>query len=144
MIISAALLAADFVVDNVVTMAWFFPDEATPHTDALRKRLDRETAAVPSLWPLEAANIMLMGERRGRTTQAEANEFIDLLNDLPIIVDDQTPAVAFAAILPLARTQKLTVYDAAYLELALRLGLPLATLDKALRTAAASLGVVLL
>ncbi len=67
-------------------MAWFFPDEATPQTNALRKRLDQGTAAVPSLWPLEVANVMLMSERRGRTSQADAAEFIDLLNDLPILI----------------------------------------------------------
>ena len=131
-------------MDSAVTMAWFFPDEATPQTDALRKRLEHETAAVPSLWPLEVANVMLMGERRGRTSRADAEEFIALLNGLPIIRDDQTPALAFAAILPLARTQNLTTYDAAYLELALRLGLPLATLDRRLLQAAQALGVTLL
>ena len=125
-------------------MAWFFPDEATAHTDALLERVRREGAVAPAIWPLEVANVMLFGEKRGRVTASDTDDFIALLGLLPILVDDQAPGLAFATILPLARRHKLTVYDAAYLELALRLGLPLATLDKELRLAAPTVGGVLL
>ncbi len=125
-------------------MAWFFPDEVTAHTDALLERVRREGAVAPAIRPLEVANVMLFGEKRGRVTASDTDDFIALLDLLPILVDDQAPGLALATILLLARRHKLTVYDAAYLELALRLGLPLATLDKELRLAAPTVGGLLL
>ena len=131
------------VIDCSVTMAWYFKDEATPYTNAVRAALATERAAVPALWPLEVANVLLMGERRKRSTQAKATKWLRFLAALPIAVDTQTPALAFDPILTLARSHKLTAYDAAYLELAMRLGVPLAARDAALEKAAQAVGVPL-
>jgi len=125
-------------------MTWLFPDEATSASLALLKRLTTEAAIVPGLWPLEVANVTLNGEKRGRITRADADEFIMLLHGLRIIVEEDTERRAWDEVLRLAREQGLTVYDAAYLELAQRLGLPLATLDKDLIRAATALGIPLL
>ncbi len=84
-------------------------------------RLAEETAVVPSLWHLELANVLTMSERKGRITAARISEFLALLGPLSIKVDDETPFRAFGAVLHLARTEHLTAYDSAYLELATRL-----------------------
>lgn len=133
-----------FVLDSSMTMAWFFQDEATPQTRAVLRRLEQEEAVVPSLWPLEVANVARVNEKRGRVTPEESEDFFDNLRALPIRVEEDTPHRAWGEIMRLSREQKLTPYDAAYLELALRLGLPLATLDKELRQAALNLSVTLL
>lgn len=132
-----------FVLDCSVTMAWCFDDEATPYTNAVRDSLAEVRAAVPSLWPLEVANATIVGERRKRLDEARSKRFIVLLEALPIIVDDETGRRAFGDISHLARTYQLSAYDATYLELAIRRGLPLACLDGKLKAAAASAGVVL-
>ncbi|MHB8418988.1 MAG: type II toxin-antitoxin system VapC family toxin [Myxococcales bacterium] len=134
----------DFVLDSSVAIAWCFEDEASAATDAILDRLADETAVVPSLWHLEVANVLALGERKRRLTPARATEFVSLLQGLPIGVDAETPARALGAILDLARSGRLTAYDAAYLELCMRLGLPLASQDQALRQAARRLGVSLL
>jgi predicted nucleic acid-binding protein len=131
------------VIDCSVTMSWYFKDEATPYSDAVRAALATQRAAVPALWPLEVANVLLMGERRKRSTQAKATKWLQILATMPIAVDTQTPGLAFDAILDLARSHKLTAYDGAYLELAMRLGVPLATSDTALKKAALAVGVAL-
>jgi predicted nucleic acid-binding protein len=131
------------VIDCSVTMSWYFKDEATPYTDAVRAALTSERAAVPTLWPLEVANVLLMGERRKRSSQAQATKWLRFLAVLPIAVDTQTPGLAFDAILDLARSHKLTAYDAAYLELAMRLGVPLAARDDPLEKAASAVGIAL-
>jgi len=133
----------DFVLDCSVTMAWCFNDEATPYTDGVRDCLADKRAVVPSIWPLEAANATLMGERRKRLDEARSQRFFVLLAALPIVVDDETGSRAFGNIVHLARTHQLSAYDAAYLELAVRRGLPLACLDGKLKTAALAAGVVL-
>lgn len=133
-----------FVVDCSVAAAWCFEDEATPQTEALLDRLEADTAVVPALWHLELANVLALSERKGRITPARAAQFIALLGELSIEVDDQTQARALGEILNLARAHKLTSYDAAYLELAMRLGIPLASNDGPLRAAAQKLGVKLL
>src|SRR5437879_5871951 len=131
------------VIDCSLTMAWFFKDEATPYTNAVRASFASERAVVPSLWPLEVANVLLMGERRKRSTQAKTAKWLRFLSALPIAVEPETPRFAFDPFLALARSHKLTAYDAAYLELAIRRGLPLATLDHDLEKAAKALGVPL-
>ena len=131
------------VIDCSVTMAWYFKDEATPHTNAVRAALAAHRAAVPALWPLEVANVLLMGERRKRSTQTQATKWLRFLRALPIAVDAQTPDLAFDTILNLARGHNLTTYDAAYLELAMPLGVPLAARDAALEKAAEAIGVSL-
>ena len=100
-------------------------------------------AHVPGLWPLEVANALLVGERRGRTTAADAAHFLAILSAFPITVDDETVARAWADTMHLARAHNLSAYDAAYLELAMRRGLPLATLDDKLKAAAVAVGVPL-
>ena len=134
----------EFVLDCSVTMAWCFDDEATPYTDGVRDGLADKQAVVPSIWPLEAANATIMGERRGRLDGARSSRFLVLLQALPIVVDDETSSRAFSDIVHLARTYQLSAYDAAYLELAIRRGLPLACLDGKLKAAATAAGVVLI
>jgi len=131
------------VIDCSLTMAWYFKDEATPYTTAVRAALATERAIVPSLWSLEVANVLLMGERRKRSTQAKAAKWLQFLSLLPIAIDPETSFRAFDPILGLARANALTAYDAAYLDLALRKGLPLATLDNDLKKAAGAVGVAL-
>jgi predicted nucleic acid-binding protein len=132
-----------FVLDCSVTMAWCFDDEATPYTDGVRDSLVDMQAVVPSIWPLEAANATLTGERRKRLDEARSRRFFVLLAALPIRLDEETGNRAFGDIVHLARTYQLSAYAAAYLELAIRQGLPLACLDGKLKTAAAAAGVVL-
>jgi predicted nucleic acid-binding protein len=132
-----------FVLDCSVTMAWCFDDEATSYTDGVRDSLAEFRAVVPSIWPLEAANAAIMGERRKRLDEARSRRFFVLLGALPIILDAETGTRAFGDVAHLARTYQLSAYDAAYLELAIRRGLPLACLDGKLKTAAAAAGVVL-
>ncbi len=133
-----------FVLDSSITVSWCFSDEATPLTKSLLKKVEEDTAYVPNLWPLELGNVLVMAEKRKRINYAQIIEFISLLNDLNIEIDNQTCNKAFHEILSLAYSENLTTYDAAYLELAMRLGLPLATKDKQLCETASRLGVVLL
>jgi predicted nucleic acid-binding protein len=133
--------AGEFVLDCSVTMAWYFKDEANAYARAVRKSLSGLNAVVPSLWPLEVANILVLGERRQRSTEAEASKWLRYLQLLPIRVDDETAARAWSDILHIARSYDLSAYDASYVELAIRLGLPLASLDDKLRATAASAGV---
>ena len=134
----------NFVLDCSIAMAWCFEDEATEFTDSLLESLAQATAKVPSIWFLEVANVLAISERRGRTNQAKITKFLQLLRSLPIIVDVKTEEKAFTDVLTLARTHQLTSYDAAYLELALREGLPLATLDEGLKRVALNIGVTIL
>jgi predicted nucleic acid-binding protein len=130
-----------FVLDNSVVMAWYFEDEANDYTSAILQSLAGSEALVPTIWPLEVANVMLVGERRGRSTEARTSRFVALLDALPIRVDVATSQRALSGILTLAREQRLSAYDAAYLDLAMREGLSLATQDQALRRAAEGSGV---
>lgn len=133
-----------FIVDSSVALTWCFDDEKTPVTDALLFRLTREGGYAPSLWPLEVLNVLLISQRRGRISWDERRERISLLRSLPVILDKKTIALTWTTTNLLAERYKLTLYDATYLELAQRLGLPLATLDLELRNAAKDLGVPLL
>jgi predicted nucleic acid-binding protein len=132
------------VLDASITLCWCFEEEATSATDQLLERLQSESAAVPMFWYLEVANVLAVAERRRRITAADMAEFIELLETLMIDLDHETPARAFTRVLDLARSQRLTAYDAAYLELSMRLGIPLATKDAALGGAAMRLGVTVL
>lgn len=133
-----------FVIDNSVVMAWFFEDEASDYTVSVLESLTKYDCIVPSIWPLEVANTLLVGERRGRTTEAKAARFITLLNSLSIQIDPETTRHALLDTLQLARENHLSSYDAAYLELAMREGVPIATQDKALKKAAKKCGVELI
>ncbi len=133
-----------FVIDASVALAWCFDDEATAATRALLDRFEDEHAEVPSLWHLELANALSLGERNKRITPARTSEFIALIGGLPIVIDEQTPIHALSTVLELARSERLSAYDASYLELAMRRGVPLATKDDDLAKAARRVGVTLL
>jgi predicted nucleic acid-binding protein len=130
-----------FVLDCSLTVSWFFEDEADQYAVAVEDSLASSSAVVPSLWPLEVANALLVGERRKRATEAKVTTFFGLLKSLPISIDDETSLRAWQESIHLARAYGLSVYDAAYLELALRRGLPLATLDDKLTAAGDTAGV---
>lgn len=132
------------VVDASVALAWCFEDEASPATDAIAERVREEGAYVPSLWHLELGNVLIQAEKRQRITAAELTSRLELIGTLPILTDFETSSRAWREVLALARVTKLTTYDAAYLELAMRRGLPLASRDTELTTAAQTLGVALL
>jgi len=132
-----------FVLDCSVTMAWCFEDETDSRAQAVLAAMPAQEALVPGHWPLEVANVLAGAERRKRTTATQIARFIDILDRLSIVVDDQTAKKAFGEVLTLARTHRLTAYDAAYLELALRTGCPLASLDATLNKIAAALGIAL-
>lgn len=133
-----------FVLDCSVTMAWCFEDESTPYTDHVQNLLSHTRAVVPSIWPLEVTNVLLVSERKKRLDEVRSTRFFHLLSVMPIDVDGLTGRQAFGAIAHLARAHSLSSYDAAYLELAIRYGIPIATLDEKLRTAAISAGVELI
>lgn len=133
-----------FVLDCSVTMAWCFDDEADGYADAVLDGLVDGTAVVPSRWPLEIANVLLVAERRGRLNKADSARFLELLGALPIEVDGETHGRAIGAIVSLGREHGLSSYDTAYLELAMRENVPLASLDQPLRLAAEGSGVSLL
>jgi predicted nucleic acid-binding protein len=115
-----------------VVLAWCFTDEQEPYAVAVLRLLENRTALVPSIWPLEVANAFVNAERRGRLQPARTAELIAEIAKLGIEVDSHTHSQAWKETLTLARRYGLSVYDAAYLELAIRESVPLATLDQAL------------
>jgi predicted nucleic acid-binding protein len=130
-----------FVLDASVAACWCYHDEEDPRADAAFARLDEERAVVPVHWWFEVRNVVLVGERRKRITEQYSSEFLDRLNRFPIdlaALPEPLAAMAFA------RRHRLTFYDAAYLELAKRESVSLATLDDALSAAARSEGVPLI
>jgi len=129
------------VIDASVVLSWCFQDEATAATDALVLRVRGEGAIVPAHWSLEVLNALLIAERRGRIARSEATAHVRTIGDLGVEIDEETVRRWSRDTLALARAERLSVYDAAYLELALRRGLSLATLDKALAKAARRSGV---
>jgi predicted nucleic acid-binding protein len=134
-----------FVLDASVTVAWCFEDEGAKLAENVLESLSKgREALVPSLWPFEVANALLAAERQSRIHLAQVTASLLRISALPISVIPIDAEQAFEQILPLARQQRLTPYDAAYLELALREGLPLATLDAEIRQAAKAIGVPLL
>jgi predicted nucleic acid-binding protein len=132
------------VLDSSVTLAWIYDDETTDAIRAVFEQVANQGAVVPALWPLEVANSLTMGVRRGRIDAAVRDSALADLALLDITIDQQTNAQAWAETSRLADRFRLTLYDAAYLELAQRLRLPLATLDKELRASAVALDVALL
>jgi len=133
-----------FVLDNSIALAWCFEDEHTPAVLAILDRLTEAGAMAPQLWPIEATNGLLTAERRGRITGMQRQRLAGFLRALPISIDDQTAAQAWAATAQLAGQHRLSAYDATYLDLAQRLAMPLATRDQALIAAADAIGVPLL
>lgn len=133
-----------FVLDNSVAMCWLLSDGRAAGVAYALKVLDAlktEVAVVPGLWALEAANVVAKAEAKGLTTEARTQAFVATLMRLNIATDKATASHALGETLSLARRYKLSAYDAAYLELALREGLPLATLDDGLLKAAKKAGV---
>jgi predicted nucleic acid-binding protein len=129
------------VVDASVALAWCFPDEASEYADGVLVALKGQAIVVPAVWGLEIANAMLASERRKRLRQPEILRFVALLEGLPILQDGQAVSESVSNVLALARHYGLSAYDAAYLELSIRHGVPLATLDAKLRKAAQRAGV---
>jgi predicted nucleic acid-binding protein len=132
-----------FVLDCSMTMAWCFEDEADAAADVVLDSLVDSEAWAPSIWPLEVANVLLVAERRGRLRPADSARFLQLLGGLPVTVEEPSRPRVQGPVLELARRTGLSSYDATYLELAMRLGAPLATRDRALRAAAIADGVPL-
>ena len=130
-----------FVVDASMALAWHYPDESNARSAHTFARAEAEVLVVPEFWQVEVANVLLSNERRKRSNLVESSDFIAVLATLAIDVDRDGSARAFARVLPLARAHGLTVYDALYLELAERRGLPLATFDGDLADAARSIGI---
>ena len=134
-----------FVLDCSVTMTWLFEHEATKDTDALLGMLSGPgKAIVAQHWVLEVGNVLLGAERSKKKTPADTTLFLNLLSKLAIESDVHTEQYATTTTLALGRRHQLSSYDAAYLELAMRLGLPLASLDKNLRKAAQAEGIPVL
>lgn len=133
----------DFVLDASVTMAWCFEDEVTDYSENVFSSLTGTKAIVPSLWALEVANVLLLAQKRKRISKMKSAEFKDCLNLLPIQIDHSTSQRAMSSIMELAEEAHLTIYDATYLELALHMSLPLATLDQELKKAANKMKVKL-
>ena len=133
-----------FVLDNSVALAWCFEDEQTQAVMALLDRVVETGATAPQLWPIEALNGLLSAERRGHISQTIRQRLTGFLRALPISIDDETASQVWTTTAQLAEQHRLTAYDATYLELALRLELPLATADKLLIAAAQTIGLQLL
>ena len=131
------------VLDCSATLAWVYGDETTPAIRRLFETVAEEGALVPALWRLEVANALTMAVRRGRIAQDYRDAALRDLALLDVAADPQTDANAWSGTLQLADQYRLTVYDAAYLDLARRHSLPLATLDTELRDAARAIGVAL-
>ena len=132
------------VIDSSITLAWFFEDERSAAADAVLRQVTESGAVAPSLWRLEVANALQMAVRRNRITAAFRDASITDIRALVVAIDPETDHQAWATTLHLAERCRLTLYDAAYLELAQRLGLSLATLDEELRAAGSTLGVSVL
>lgn len=133
-----------FVIDNSVVMAWCFEDEASEYADATLDALENGEAVVPAIWPLELGNVLLVVERKRRLGKADVVRFLELVNSLPLSVEQESPQRMLTDIIALAREFRLSTYDASYLDLAMRLGLPIATQDKLLIKAARKCRVPLL
>ena len=136
-------MTGPFVLDASMTLSWAFENESTPFTVAVLKSLETVHAIAPALWAFEIASVLSKAERRGRMNAAAQAAFLERLRLLPILIEHRPATWLAQQILPLARRYYLSAYDAAYLELAIREGLPLATLDDDLRRAAAGAGVAL-
>ena len=133
--------STDFVLDASLALAWCFETETDPFTDAVLDSFVNHTALVPGIWPLEICNALVVAERRNLLDQASSMRFLNLLHQLPVTIEQESPSRMFGEILLLAREQELSTYDASYLDLAMRSGLPLASRENALIQAADRCGV---
>jgi predicted nucleic acid-binding protein len=132
-----------FVVDNSVVMSWYFKDETNKYADTILEKLTDAIAVVPSIWPLEVVNVLIVAERQRRLSESDSIRFLTLLSQLPIVVEYERPEM-MKELLALARAYNLSSYNASYLYLAMRKGLPIATLDNKLIEAAGRIEVPLL
>ncbi len=132
-----------FVLDGSITIAWCQRDNPDHYADDVLNSLSDATAVAPAIWPLEVVNVLLAAERRQRVTRFQSRQFLNTLQMLPIQVEDHGDASPMESLLDVASRHGLTAYDAAYLDVALRRGIPLATLDAALRKACATAGIAL-
>jgi predicted nucleic acid-binding protein len=132
------------VVDASVALAWCFPDEASEYADAVLIALEGQEVLVPAVWPLEVTNAVAVARRRKRVNEPEVRRFVELLEGLTIKEDSLPVAASVSNILPLTRQYGLSAYDASYLEVAIRRGAPLATLDSGLEKAGRKAGVEIL
>ena len=132
-----------FVVDNSVVMSWYFKDETNKYADTILEKLTDAIAVVPSIWPLEVVNVLIVAERQRRLSESDSIRFLTLLSQLPIVLEYERPEM-MKELLALARAYNLSSYDASYLYLAMRKGLPIATLDNKLIEAAGRIEVPLL
>ncbi len=138
------MISEIFVVDNSIVMSWCFNDEANDYADRVLDRLAAGAAFVPSIWPLEVVNVLLVAERKKRLETFDCVRFLRFLEQLPITVEYGQGEVRMKELLSLARSNRLSSYDAAYLDLAMRKGVPIATLDNALAKAAKKTGIAIL
>jgi len=129
------------VVDNSVVMSWCFKNEFNSYSNTVLESLNDFTALVPSIWPLEVVNVLLVAERRKFLKETDSVQFIRLLLQLPILVESPSSESVLKDILWLARVQDLSSYDASYLDLAMKKNLPLATFDRKLKRAAKAVSV---
>ncbi|MCL5102673.1 MAG: type II toxin-antitoxin system VapC family toxin [Armatimonadetes bacterium] len=133
-----------FVLDCSVAMSWCFEDEGDSYARFVQDEIGSRGVIVPSIWCMELINALVVGERRGRLAPAESAEFLSMIRKLPIEAEAVPPKQTLDDILSLARSHNLSAYDAAYLQLAMRSHLPIATLDVRLADAARQIGVPLL
>ncbi len=127
---------SQFVLDASIALAWGFEDGGGDYVDAVLDSLDTGKAFVPAVWPLEMGNVLLVAERRKRLTKNDSARFLGLLAALPIVVEQERPERMLNEILALGRETCLSTYDASYLDLAMRLNLPIASQDSGLVNAA--------
>jgi predicted nucleic acid-binding protein len=126
-----------FVLDASIPACWALQDEEDPRAETAFARMKNDEAVVPSLWWFEIRNILVVNERRKRITESDSSLFLRDLAGLRVRTDREPEE---SVVLKLARTHGLSVYDATYLELALRTATPLATLDAQLTAAARAAG----
>lgn len=129
------------VLDASAALAWCFREEAQDYPAILRQHLGSAQAVVPGIWPLEIANSIAAALRRKKIEPAEVTRFLAIIEELGVLIDPLTAEKALKETLAIATERDLTAYDAAYLELAMREGAQLATLDGDLRRAATEAGV---
>ena len=136
-------MTEQFVVDNSVVMSWCFKDETNNYADKILDRLTESAAVVPSIWPFEVVNVLLVAERQKRLSESDSIRFLTILSQLPIVVEYQRPEM-MQELLALARSNNLSSYGASYLDLAIRKGFPIATQDNRLIEAARRIDVQVL
>jgi predicted nucleic acid-binding protein len=132
-----------FVLDCSISASWFLLDESNVAAEAVLERLSDEEAVVPALWTVEMVNVLVVAERKGRISPSDAARALEVISNLPVIVE-QADLATMKSCRVIAREHSLSSYDACYVEIALRLGLPLASLDRELITAARNSGIPLL